>query len=224
MARFLKEHKISVLGDDGVGKTSLINRMCFRAFIEEYDPTLEDSSRMQAAIDGRVCILDILDTFPQEEYTALQAHIIRTTECSLLVYSISSRQTFEGIRRYRQQIQTFQKSPMPYLLVGNKSDLTEDREVSVDEGTALARELGCEFVETSAKNGTNVENAFHAIVRTMTREQQALLETAEREAQQARPHSIPEKKKRNWTSGLRHLLKRFGSKKNAPGIGNNSVK
>lgn len=133
-------------------------------------------------------MLEVLDTAGQEEYTALRDQWIRDGEGFVLVYSISSRSSFTRITRFHKQIQRVKESSssspsypgspisaiappasVPIMLVGNKSDRVTEREVSTQEGQALARELGCEFVEASAKNCINVEKAFYDVVRQLRR-------------------------------------------------------
>lgn len=186
-------YKLVVLGDGGVGKTALTIQLCLNHFVETYDPTIEDSYRKQVVIDGQSCMLEVLDTAGQEEYTALRDQWIRDGEGFVLVYSISSRSSFTRIQKFHHQIQrvkdssssntlSFPGSPViqvanngnvPVMLVGNKSDRVTEREVSTQEGHALARELGCEFVEASAKNCVNVEKAFYDVVRLLRRQRQA---------------------------------------------------
>jgi GTPase KRas protein len=162
-------------------------------FVETYDPTIEDSYRKQVQIDGQSCMLEVLDTAGQEEYIALRDQWIRDGEGFVLVYSISSRSSFARIQRFHSQIQrvketamagspTYPGSPIsasspmfgqaPVMLVGNKCDRVTEREVSTQEGQALAKELGCDFVEASAKNCVNVEKAFFDVVRQLRRQRQ----------------------------------------------------
>jgi len=195
-------YKLVVLGDGGVGKTALTIQLCLNHFVETYDPTIEDSYRKQVVIDGIACMLEVLDTAGQEEYTALRDQWIRDGEGFVLVYSISSRSSFTRIPRFHNQILRVKESAgaganapiggyappygggggggsgfgggggaggVPIMLVGNKSDRVTEREVSTQEGHALARELGCEFVEASAKNSVNVERAFYDVVRLLRR-------------------------------------------------------
>jgi len=108
-------------------------------------------------------MLEVFDTEGQEEYTALRDQWIRGGKGFVLVYSIASRSSFARVKRFHHQVQRVKESasygrpPVPIMLVGNQSDRVTEREVATSEGYALARELGCEFVEASEKNGINVE-------------------------------------------------------------------
>ncbi|KAF0460726.1 putative small G-protein Ras2 [Gigaspora margarita] len=151
-------YKIVVLGEGGVGKTSLT--------IQTYDPTIEDSYRKQVVIDDRPCMLEIWDTAGQEQYTALRDRWIREGEGFLLVYSISSRPTFERIKQFHDQIIRVKDiDPALVMLVGNKCDRITEREVSREEAMNLARRLRCDFIESSAKASVNVHKAFYDVVR-----------------------------------------------------------
>lgn len=135
-------------------------------------------------------MLEILDTAGQEEYTSLRDQWIRDGEGFVLVYSITWRPSFTRILKFYNLIQRVKDSgnagsptgpvylnpllatpppsgPVPVMLVGNKSDKVTERAVSSQEGQALARELGCDFVETSAKNSINVQDAFYNVVRSL---------------------------------------------------------
>jgi len=160
--------KIVLLGDGGVGKTTLIIQLCLNKFMDGYDPTIEDSYRKHLIIDDQPCILEILDTAGQEEYTALRDQWIREGEGFVLVYSITARATFERIERFRSQILRVKDTEsMPIILVGNKADKVNEREVGKDEGIACARKMGCDFVETSAKTRLNVEAAYFNLIRAI---------------------------------------------------------
>ena len=95
---------------------------------------------------------------------------MRTGEGFLLVYSISSRQSFEEIMTFQQQIlRVKDKDYFPIIVVGNKCDLESERQVTKQEGESLARSFGCKFIETSAKSRINVDNAFYDLVREIRR-------------------------------------------------------
>jgi len=100
----------------------------------------------------------------------MREQYMRTGEGFLLVYSITSRQSFEEIMTFQQQIlRVKDKDYFPIIVVGNKCDLEGERQVSKQEGESLARSFGCKFIETSAKSRINVDNAFYDIVREIRR-------------------------------------------------------
>jgi GTPase KRas protein len=129
--KFLREYKLVVVGGGGVGKSCLTIQLIQSHFVDEYDPTIEDSYRKQCVIDDEVALLDVLDTAGQEEYSAMREQYMRTGEGFLLVYSITSRQSFEEITTFQQQIlRVKDKDYFPMVVVGNKCDLESDRDVS----------------------------------------------------------------------------------------------
>ncbi|KXG47521.1 Small GTPase superfamily, Rab type [Penicillium griseofulvum] len=183
-SKFLREYKLVVVGGGGVGKSCLTIQLIQSHFVDEYDPTIEgcsnnmadsesssaDSYRKQCVIDDEVALLDVLDTAGQEEYSAMREQYMRTGEGFLLIYSITSRQSFEEIMTFQQQIlRVKDKDYFPIIVVANKCDLEKERVVSEQEGEALARQFGCKFIETSAKSRINVENAFYDLVREIRR-------------------------------------------------------
>ncbi|CAK7227003.1 RAS1 protein [Sporothrix curviconia] len=169
-SKFLREYKLVVVGGGGVGKSCLTIQLIQSHFVDEYDPTIEDSYRKQCVIDDEVALLDVLDTAGQEEYSAMREQYMRTGEGFLLVYSITSRQSFDEITTFQQQIlRVKDKDYFPMVVVGNKCDLESEREVTRQEGEALARSFGCKFIETSAKSRINVDKAFYDIVREIRR-------------------------------------------------------
>ena len=139
-----------VVGGGGVGKSCLTIQLIQSHFVDEYDPTIEgnavgqishklsaityensDSYRKQCVIDDEVALLDVLDTAGQEEYSAMREQYMRTGEGFLLVYSINSRQSFDEIQTFQQQIlRVKDKDYFPIIIVGNKCDLDSEREIS----------------------------------------------------------------------------------------------
>lgn len=166
------EYKLVVLGGGAVGKSSLTMQFLQHHFIYEYDPTIEDAYRKQVQIDDEVCLLDILDTAGQEEYSAMRDQYMRTGQGFLLVYSVTDRNSFDEIQKMREQIFRVQDKnscadTIPLILVGNKSDLESEREVTTTEGKELAKAWRLPFVETSAKLRTGVDESFFELVRAI---------------------------------------------------------
>jgi len=160
------EYKLVVLGAGGVGKSALTIRLVTDNFLDEYDPTIEDSYRKQVMIDDQPALLDILDTAGQEEFSSMQDQWMRDGHGFLLVYNITSRPTFDEVSiLYDKILRTKDTDKVPIVLAGNKADLKDDRQVQQDEGVKLAGQWGCPFYETSAKIKLNNETCFFDLVR-----------------------------------------------------------
>jgi len=161
------EYKLVVLGGGGVGKSALTIRLVTDNFLDEYDPTIEDSYRKQVMIDDETALLDILDTAGQEEFSSMQDQWMRDGKGFLLVYNITSRPTFDEVNTlYDKILRTKDTDKVPVVLVGNKCDLDSERQVSNEEGKALAKHWGnVPFFETSAKKKLNNEVCFFDLVR-----------------------------------------------------------
>ncbi|GAX70044.1 Ras family GTPase [Saccharomyces cerevisiae] len=162
----IREYKLVVVGGGGVGKSALTIQLTQSHFVDEYDPTIEDSYRKQVVIDDEVSILDILDTAGQEEYSAMREQYMRNGEGFLLVYSITSKSSLDELMTYYQQILRVKDTDyVPIVVVGNKSDLENEKQVSYQDGLNMAKQMNAPFLETSAKQAINVEEAFYTLAR-----------------------------------------------------------
>ncbi|KAK0473228.1 ras protein [Armillaria novae-zelandiae] len=159
--------RVAVLGDGGVGKTALAVQFTLNCFT--YDPTIEDAYRKQLIVDNRMCFVEVIDYCGAgpEEYATLRDQWVRSGQGFILVYSIASRSTFDRLEVFRQSMRRVKRGDPIFMLVGNKCDKYQEREVSREEGAALARQFGCEFIETSAKTAQNVERLFMNLVRAL---------------------------------------------------------
>jgi GTPase KRas protein len=123
-------------------------------------------------IDEETCVMDILDTAGQEDYSAMRDQYMRTGQGFVVVYDITSRSSFEEVQIFKEQIHRVKdKDRVPIVLVGNKADLEELRQVTTLEGRDLAKSFGCPFFETSAKRRVNVDECFFALVREIRKEE-----------------------------------------------------
>ncbi|CDW53137.1 MRAS2 family protein [Trichuris trichiura] len=164
----MREFKVVVLGSGGVGKSALTVQFVSNTFIEKYDPTIEDFYRKEIEVDGQPSVLEILDTAGTEQFASMRDLYIKNGQGFVVVYSITSQQTFHDIKTLRDQILRVKGvDQVPLLLVGNKCDLEHQRQVRTDEGLALAQFWNCPFVECSAKIAQNVNTVFAEIVREM---------------------------------------------------------
>jgi len=156
---------VVMLGNGGVGKSALTFRFIQNKFLDTYNPTIEDSFRKQIRVDTQPVLLDILDTAGQDEYSALREQYMKTGQGFILVYSITSPTSFEAATKFRDQILKMKNAQeVPIILVGNKSDLDDERAVTTDEGKELAGKWNCGFLEASAKSNTNVPEIFFELV------------------------------------------------------------
>ncbi|VUZ57190.1 unnamed protein product [Hymenolepis diminuta] len=161
----MTEYKLVVVGAGGVGKSALTIQLTQNLFVHEYDPTIEDSYRKQVRIDGETCMLDILDTAGQEEYSAMRDQYMRTGEGFLCVFAVNNAKSFEDINQYREQVKRVKDADeVPMVLIGNKVDLSV-RTVETAKAEAVAKEYNIPYVETSAKTRQGVEEAFFTLVR-----------------------------------------------------------
>jgi len=159
-----------MLGEEGVGKSCLSIQMCHNYFTKEYDPTIENSYRTQVTVDGEAIMLQLLDTAGQEEYIAMIDQHIGAGDGFMLVYSITSRQSFEGLARFVERIVRVKEvDNFPIVIIGNKCDLEKDRNVSTQEGKEYGKSIGRPAFETSAKSRFNVEESYHQLVREVNK-------------------------------------------------------
>ncbi|KAL3307411.1 hypothetical protein Ciccas_014074, partial [Cichlidogyrus casuarinus] len=130
-------------------------------FVADYEPTKADSYRKQVEINDVKCTVDILDTAGQEDYHGIRDFYYRAGEGFLLVFALDDRHSFETITEYISTIRTVKNNTnLPMVLVGNKSDLVDKRQVSTEDAQALARSLNIPYVETSARTRANVDKIF----------------------------------------------------------------
>ena len=167
----MSNYKIVVFGGGAVGKSAITISFINSKFVEEYDPTIEDSYQRQVQVDNQICYLDILDTAGQEEYSAMRDQYVQSGEAFLLVYAINSRDSFDEISSFRELIlRAKDTDSVPIVLCGNKCDLEKEREVTHQEGKDLAKSIGAHFFETSAFHRINIEESFFQLVREVNKE------------------------------------------------------
>jgi GTPase KRas protein len=152
--------KIAVIGKSLVGKSAMTNVFVRKKFIEEYDTTIEDKYNVEKFILDKNCSLDILDTAGQDDYASLIDIWINSSEGFILVFSITDRESFDNVKLKYERIKINKGNDFKVILAGNKSDMKDNRVVSVEEAIELAISWGTDYVECSAKNLMNVEKAF----------------------------------------------------------------
>ncbi|CAH1154364.1 unnamed protein product [Phaedon cochleariae] len=159
-------HKVIMVGSGGVGKSALTLQFMYDEFVEDYEPTKADSYRKKILLDGEDVQIDILDTAGQEDYAAIRDNYFRSGEGFLCIFSITEDESFQATQEFREQILRVKNDEnIPFLLVGNKSDLDERRKVPLQEATDRAKQWGVQYVETSAKTREHVDKVFYDLMR-----------------------------------------------------------
>ncbi|GHP04117.1 RABH1e protein [Pycnococcus provasolii] len=160
----LAKYKLVFLGDQSVGKTSIITRFMYDKFDNTYQATIGiDFLSKTMYLEDRTVRLQLWDTAGQERFRSLIPSYIRDSSVAVVVYDVSNRQSFVNTARWIEEVRTERGSDVILVLVGNKTDLVDKRQVSIEEGDAKARENGVLFIETSAKAGFNIKALFRKI-------------------------------------------------------------
>ncbi|XP_047318621.1 ras-related protein RABA5a-like [Impatiens glandulifera] len=157
--------KIVLLGDSAVGKSNLLARFARNEFYPNSKSTIGVEFQTQKLeIEGKMVKAQIWDTAGQERFRAITSAYYRGAVGALVVYDISKRQTFDSVGRWLKELHSHSDMNVVTILVGNKSDLREDREVTTEEAKVLAEEQSLFFIETSALDSSNVAVAFQTVV------------------------------------------------------------
>ncbi len=159
--------KVIVLGSGGVGKSAITVQFCQNVFVEKYDPTIEDSYKKTTEVDGKLHRLEILDTAGTDQFSALRDLYMREGDAFVVVYSMIARGTYaDAIDLYDSIVRVKDRDDFPCVLVANKSDLASERQVTEEEGRALAAKWkNAVYIESSPKTQTNIHEIFHSAVR-----------------------------------------------------------
>ena len=156
--------KIAVLGKGVVGKSSLTYRFLNYDVSTEHDPTIEDRYKSNLNIEGTNYEVEILDTAGEEDYQNMMDMWISFGEGFLLVFAINDKESFNLIKSKHDRILKGKHGvKCPILLVGNKQDLENERQVNYSEAKEMADKWGIEYIETSAKTNFNCKEAFEML-------------------------------------------------------------
>ncbi|TYH98554.1 hypothetical protein ES332_A11G004600v1 [Gossypium tomentosum] len=153
--------KAVLIGDSAVGKSNLLSRFAKDEFRLDSKPTIGvEFAYRNVKIGDKVIKAQIWDTASQERFRVITSSYYRGALGALLVYDITRRTTFQNVKKWMHELRGFGNLEMVIVLVGNKSDLSESRQVSEEEGKKIAEMEGLFFMETSALRNLNVEEAF----------------------------------------------------------------
>ncbi|NXA15563.1 DIRA2 protein, partial [Sapayoa aenigma] len=186
------DYRVVVFGAGGVGKSSLVLRFVKGTFRESYIPTIEDTYRQVISCDKSICTLQITDTTGSHQFPAMQRLSISKGHAFILVYSITSRQSLEELKPIYEQICQIKGDieSIPIMLVGNKNDENQNREVDNSEGEAMAKKWKCAFMETSAKMNHNVKELFQELLNLEKRRTVSLQIDGKKSKQQKRKEKL----------------------------------
>ena len=153
--------KFIIIGEANVGKTNLIHRFAKGEFNSEYAITLGiDYLSHNVQLDDKLFNLELWDTAGSEKFRSISKGYYKNTACALIMYGISERKSFDKVKMWIDDCKSYTNKNTDMILIGNKSDLNESRQVSLEEGKNLADENFMQFYETSALTGENVETVF----------------------------------------------------------------
>jgi len=153
--------KLLLIGNSAVGKSSLLLRFSDNIFNESFLPTIGVDFKIRTFdLNNKTVKLQIWDTAGQERFKTITSSYYKGAHGIILTYDITDKQSFRDIDTWLTEVEKHASENVNKLLVGNKCDLESNRQVPYEEGKALAEKLGIKFIETSAKNSINVENAF----------------------------------------------------------------
>ncbi|KAF7513103.1 hypothetical protein GJ744_011369 [Endocarpon pusillum] len=164
--------KVIILGDSGVGKTSLMNQYVNKKFSTSYKATIgADFLTKEVTVDDRIVTMQLWDTAGQERFQSLGVAFYRGADCCVLVYDVNTPKSFETLDSWRDEflIQASPRDPesFPFVVLGNKVDVGDDRRaISTKRAmTYCQSRSGIPYFEVSAKDNTNVEQAFEVVAR-----------------------------------------------------------
>lgn len=157
--------KVLLVGDSGVGKSSILLKYIDGIFTEDYMSTIGVDFKIKTVKlpNGQSIKLQIWDTAGQERFRAMTNFYYRGANCVIIVYDVTNKGGLISVKTWVSQIQQYIPKNAKIVIVGNKSDLDHHRVISEESGKMLAEDLGCLFFETSARNGQGLNNLFTEI-------------------------------------------------------------
>ncbi|KAG9129173.1 hypothetical protein Leryth_006446 [Lithospermum erythrorhizon] len=164
----LAKYKLVFLGDQSVGKTSIITRFMYDKFDTTYQATIGiDFLSKTMYLEDRTIRLQLWDTAGQERFRSLIPSYIRDSSVAVIVYDVVNRQSFLNTSKWIEEVRNERGNDVIIVLVGNKIDVVDKRQVSIEDGEAKSKESNIMFIETSAKAGFNIKPLFRKIATSL---------------------------------------------------------
>ena len=162
--------KLLIVGESGVGKTCILLRFADNSFEENFLSTIGvDFKVKEINVDEKRIKLQIWDSAGQERFKNITMSYYRNCSGIIIVYDVTNHTSFEKVGDWIQEVRRYVPS-VPLMIIGNKCDMEDKRQVSTEEGRELADKHGLIFLETSAKNNTNIENTFTDLSRLLMKD------------------------------------------------------
>ena len=164
----IENYKIVILGDQFVGKTSILNKFKYENTDEKYTPTIGiDFLTKNVYLEDKTIRLIMWDTAGSERFKSLIPSYIKNANAIILAYDITSKSSFASLDKWLADISDKVPANAYIIIAGNKLDLESKRQVSIDEVKKFADEKKLKFIETSAKSGNNIKLLFDTITATL---------------------------------------------------------
>ena len=158
--------KILLVGNSGVGKSSLLRKFTENCFCDQHISTIGVDFKIHTCkIDDQIIKLQLWDTAGQERFRTITSSYYRGTHGIIIVYDITDKKSFNQLANWYDEILNHNDEKIDAIIVGNKNDLISERKVDYETGKYFAKSLGMDFVETSAKDSFNVEYAFLSLAK-----------------------------------------------------------
>ena len=158
--------KVVLVGDSSVGKTNIMSKYLKNEFHEDSKATVGvEFGSKQFTVEGHVIKAQIWDTAGQERYKSITSAYYKGAKGALIVYDITNKFTFDSVDKWVQDLNSYGDKNLTLLLVGNKSDLEEKRQIIKEDGEEKAKSFGLGFIETSACSGDNIDQAFDIMLK-----------------------------------------------------------
>ncbi len=160
--------KVLLIGNSDVGKSSIILRYVDETWTDVFVPTIGVDFKVKTLkVDNKQVKMQIWDTAGQERFRTVVSSYFRGSHGLFLIYDITNRDSFKNLENWLKEIEGEASEKVLKILIGNKCDLEEDRDIKFEEGQAFANRNGMQFMETSAKANTNINEAFEALAKLM---------------------------------------------------------